>query len=309
MTAINYYKYKNKIKLPILNFQSNKLLNYKSYDEKKQNNNKDELKLKFKFNNDLLSNISILDNSIIKNKKSANNKISSIPITISKNKSIQTKFSYNRNKSNRLDNNIINTNNKNNNIVNILKNIKNINNKLRENNSIESDKIYQIIDKKRKSSFEKYFQYNSCFNNMYYKIKNNKKAKFKKNNYSLREKNSSNDSIKMNKTILNLNKTQTTFLIRILKFENKINPKNTLIIDENKYKKMFGLNNSNKFLSYILKKKTKLKTNNKKNSFYFSYSNNDSFLREDKEKLIKSNGRFNISSQKLRRKNSETIYG
>ena len=55
-----------------------------------------------------------------------------------------------------------------------------LNKKIRENNNIETIKIYQINEKNRKKIFEKYKRQNHIFNNIYYKINKNWKEMKKK---------------------------------------------------------------------------------------------------------------------------------
>ena len=257
-------KHKNKIKLPILNSFSNKIINDESIS------NILETK-KIDFNKNLFSNSSRMENHFLYTKKNSNNKISSIPIA--------------SNKSNKI--------NKNNNIY-ILKNINFLNKNLRKNNSNEILQVYQINESNKIKIFENYSKYNFYYNTFFNKFKYKKKLKAKNKIRNILY----NDEEFKNQ--LNKNKSQENYfrnvsLNKIKSKTNQTNISNLIYGYKNKseikkiYKDNDKLNNCN------FRKNFNIKFNNKKLSMNLSNLNDDLISKEenDNDVLIKSNGRFN----------------
>ena len=298
MTSIGLYKKNKKIILPILNFFPNKLLEDESKNKIESNNNK-ELKTTTKIVNRILSNKSSMTNPYLYQKKNINNKISSIPISSFRNmnqnynihnKNIKNDCKTNNSNINNIRSNIINdnlNNNRKNIIIKILKRVNDINKKLRKNNSVQTMYIYQINEKNRKKLNGKYYRYNYCFNNLIYKKHKNVKTKNKIKKTSSMKITQTMSSDK-NAKKLNLNKTQPNFSRKKLINKNTIIRSISLISNENKDidDKIDNENNTN------LKKIYNLKCYNKILSKNISYLNNE-LIKEDNERLIKSNGRFN----------------
>ena len=140
-------------------------------------------------------------------------------------------------------------------------------------------------DKNKKKLLENYYRYNYCFNN-FCKIKKSSKKKniIKNNTASMKIIETTSNELTIKK--LNFNRTQPNLSRKI-----KIN------------KKQFNRNISNifwnkeSFTNRANDKEKKIKNIQKKNSIkspnmYFSYLNDESILKDDNERLIKSNGRF-----------------
>ena len=286
MKSNTLYRNQNNIKLPIINFISNINLYKQSQIKIQSNNNHNHYnhpisyslpKPNFEKDNKALSTLSLLEISLEYYMNKCNNKISSIPKTGQNIQKSPIKMNYsisNKNKSCSTFNKVTNKNN----IVNILRSVNNLNKKLRNNNNIETKQIYKINEKIRKKLFEKYCKYNYCFNNRYYKMK--KLKKIKKNNSTITEIDIAHN-LEMNNKNLNKNQTQPNFLMKILLIKKPID-KNNSLIHQNKQKK-YELNNENNPINNCLKKDFSMNVNN------------EEFRNENKDSLIKSNGRFKDS--------------
>ena len=286
MSTIILYKNNKTLRLPILKFiSSNKRFDNDNSikKESKKNEKSNDSKEIINFNkNKKVLNISTLQDLSL-NSKSYN---------ISKNnsKAVQTLQTSFRDK--------IKINNRKR-LFNILKHANVVINKEPkineyDKNIVKSEFLYKINQKNRKKLLENYSQINHYFNNVYFKkIENNQNKifEFSKINKIPRFRGKLNKFNLYNK--INLNKTQDDPEKKIIKKDSNIANifHNDLIISNMKRGKKLELNKEN-YCNNI--KIRKIHRNDSLPNIIFDTNNNKIFWKENRNKLLKSNGRFTL---------------
>ena len=163
-----------------------------------------------------------------------------------------------------------------------------------DKNIVKSEFLYKINQKNRKKLLENYSQINHYFNNIYFKkIENNQNKifEFSKINKIPRFRGKLNKFNLYNK--INLNKTQDDPEKKIIKKDSNIANifHNDLIISNMKRGKKLELNKEN-YCNNI--KIRKIHRNNSLPNIIFDTNNNKIFWKENRNKLLKSNGRFTL---------------
>jgi len=163
-----------------------------------------------------------------------------------------------------------------------------------DKNIVKSEFLYKINQKNRKKLLENYSQINHYFNNVYFKkIENNQNKifEFSKINKIPRFRGKLNKFNLYNK--INLNKTQDDSEKKIIKKDSNIANifHNDLIISNMKRGKKLELNKEN-YCNNI--KIRKIHRNNSLPNIIFDTNNNKIFWKENRNKLLKSNGRFTL---------------
>ena len=163
-----------------------------------------------------------------------------------------------------------------------------------DKNIVKSEFLYKINQKNRKKLLENYSQINHYFNNVYFKkIENNQNKifEFSKINKIPRFRGKLNKFNLYNK--INLNKTQDDPEKKIIKKDSNIANifHNDLIISNMKRGKKLELNKEN-YCNNI--KIRKIHRNNSLPNIIFDTNNNKIFWKENRNKLLKSNGRFTL---------------
>ena len=163
-----------------------------------------------------------------------------------------------------------------------------------DKNIVKSEFLYKINQKNRKKLLENYSQINHYFNNVYFKkIENNQNKifEFNKINKLPRFRGKLNKFNLYNK--INLNKTQDDPEKKIIKKDSNIANifHNDLIISNMKRGKKLELNKEN-YCNNI--KIRKIHRNNSLPNIIFDTNNNKIFWKENRNKLLKSNGRFTL---------------
>ena len=163
-----------------------------------------------------------------------------------------------------------------------------------DKNIVKSEFLYKINQKNRKKLLENYSQINHYFNNVYFKkIENNQNKifEFNKINKIPRFRGKLNKFNLYNK--INLNKTQDDPEKKIIKKDSNIANifHNDLIISNMKRGKKLELNKEN-YCNNI--KIRKIHRNNSLPNIIFDTNNNKIFWKENRNKLLKSNGRFTL---------------
>ncbi len=163
-----------------------------------------------------------------------------------------------------------------------------------DKNIVKSEFLYKINQKNRKKLLENYSQINHYFNNIYFKkIENNQNKifEFSKINKIPRFRGKLNKFNLYNK--INLNKTQDDSEKKIIKKDSNIANifHNDLIISNMKRGKKLELNKENYCKNIKIKK---IHRNNSLPNIIFDTNNNKIFWKENRNKLIKSNGRFTL---------------
>ena len=163
-----------------------------------------------------------------------------------------------------------------------------------DKNIVKSEFLYKINQKNRKKLLENYSQINHYFNNVYFKkIENNQNKifEFNKINKIPRFRGKLNKFNLYNK--INLNKTQDDPEKKIIKKDSNIANifHNDLIISNMKREKKLELNKEN-YCNNI--KIRKIHRNNSLPNIIFDTNNNKIFWKENRNKLLKSNGRFTL---------------
>ena len=163
-----------------------------------------------------------------------------------------------------------------------------------DKNIVKSEFLYKINQKNRKKLLENYSQINHYFNNVYFKkIENNQNKifEFSKINKIPRFRGKLNKFNLYNK--INLNKTQDDSEKKIIKKDSNIANifHNDLIISNMKRGKKLELNKEN-YCNNI--KIRKVHRNNSLPNIIFDTNNNKIFWKENRNKLLKSNGRFTL---------------
>ena len=163
-----------------------------------------------------------------------------------------------------------------------------------DKNIVKSEFLYKINQKNRKKLLENYSQINHYFNNVYFKkIENNQNKifEFSKINKIPRFRGKLNKFNLYNK--INLNKTQDDPEKKIIKKDSNIANifHNDLIISNMKREKKLELNKEN-YCNNI--KIRKIHRNNSLPNIIFDTNNNKIFWKENRNKLLKSNGRFTL---------------
>ena len=163
-----------------------------------------------------------------------------------------------------------------------------------DKNIVKSEFLYKINQKNRKKLLENYSQINHYFNNVYFKkIENNQNKifEFSKINKIPRFRGKLNKFNLYNK--INLNKTQDDPEKKIIKKDSNIANifHNDLIINNIKKGKKLELNKENFFHDFKYKK---INRNNSLPNIIFDTNNNKIFWKENRNKLLKSNGRFTL---------------
>ena len=297
MSTIILYKNNKTLRLPILKFiASNKKYNEVTSKKTLSNNNsiipKRKETLKIRDNKNLL-NLSTLPDLQLNSEKFTNkyNLEKSV-------QTIQTSF---------INNNEDKFSNKNC-LFSIMEYVKLLNkdNQKRDNNTsiIHKDNLYKINRKKRKKLLENYSQINHHFNIYYKKVEKNKTNMIDIAKINLNQKYNDNKRNK-NRYInyrnkFDLNKTQEgTGKIKVTKRFSSIFHNAMLKSNINKDKKLIKdgelyNNESNNELSI---NKNNIQPNNSFSNLFLKY-NSQKFIKEHKNKLIKSNGRFLYSKIK-----------
>ena len=163
-----------------------------------------------------------------------------------------------------------------------------------DKNIVKSEFLYKINQKNRKKLLENYSQINHYFNNVYFKkIENNQNKifEFSKINKIPRFRGKLNKFNLYNK--INLNKTQDDPEKKIIKKDSNIANifHNDLIISNMKRGKKLELNKEN-YCNNI--KIRKIHRNSSLPNIIFDTNNNKIFWKENRNKLLKSNGRFTL---------------
>ena len=163
-----------------------------------------------------------------------------------------------------------------------------------DKNIVKSEFLYKINQKNRKKLLENYSQINHYFNNVYFKkIENNQNKifEFSKINKIPRFRGKLNKFNLYNK--INLNKTQDDPEKKIIKKDSNIANifHNDLIISNMKREKKLELNKEN-YCNNI--KIRKIHRNDSLPNIIFDTNNNKIFWKENRNKLLKSNGRFTL---------------
>ena len=163
-----------------------------------------------------------------------------------------------------------------------------------DKNIVKSEFLYKINQKNRKKLLENYSQINHYFNNVYFKkIENNQNKifEFSKINKIPRFRGKLNKFNLYNK--INLNKTQDDSEKKIIKKDSNIANifHNDLIISNMKREKKLELNKEN-YCNNI--KIRKIHRNSSLPNIIFDTNNNKIFWKENRNKLLKSNGRFTL---------------
>ncbi len=163
-----------------------------------------------------------------------------------------------------------------------------------DKNIVKSEFLYKINQKNRKKLLENYSQINHYFNNVYFKkIENNQNKifEFNKINKIPRFRGKLNKFNLYNK--INLNKTQDDSEKKIIKKDSNIANifHNDLIISNMKRGKKLELNKEN-YCNNI--KIRKIHRNSSLPNIIFDTNNNKIFWKENRNKLLKSNGRFTL---------------
>ena len=163
-----------------------------------------------------------------------------------------------------------------------------------DKNIVKSEFLYKINQKNRKKLLENYSQINHYFNNVYFKkIENNQNKifEFSKINKIPRFRGKLNKFNLYNK--INLNKTQDDPEKKIIKKDSNIANifHNDLIISNMKRGKKLELNKENYCKNIKIKK---IHRNNSLPNIIFDTNNNKIFWKENRNKLLKSNGRFTL---------------
>ena len=163
-----------------------------------------------------------------------------------------------------------------------------------DKNIVKSEFLYKINQKNRKKLLENYSQINHYFNNVYFKkIENNQNKifEFNKINKIPRFRGKLNKFNLYNK--INLNKTQDDPEKKIIKKDSNIANifHNDLIISNMKRGKKLELNKEN-YCNNI--KIRKIHRNSSLPNIIFDTNNNKIFWKENRNKLLKSNGRFTL---------------
>ena len=163
-----------------------------------------------------------------------------------------------------------------------------------DKNIVKSEFLYKINQKNRKKLLENYSQINHYFNNVYFKkIENNQNKifEFSKINKIPRFRGKLNKFNLYNK--INLNKTQDDPEKKIIKKDSNIANifHNDLIISNMKRGKKLELNKEN-YCNNI--KIRKIHRNNSLPNIIFDTNNNKIFWKENRNKIMKSNGRFTL---------------
>ena len=163
-----------------------------------------------------------------------------------------------------------------------------------DKNIVKSEFLYKINQKNRKKLLENYSQINHYFNNVYFKkIENNQNKifEFSKINKIPRFRGKLNKFNLYNK--INLNKTQDDPEKKIIKKDSNIANifHNDLIISNMKRGKKLELNKEN-YCNNI--KIRKIHRNDSLPNIIFDTNNNKIFWKENRNKLLKSNGRFTL---------------
>ena len=163
-----------------------------------------------------------------------------------------------------------------------------------DKNIVKSEFLYKINQKNRKKLLENYSQINHYFNNIYFKkIENNQNKifEFSKINKIPRFRGKLNKFNLYNK--INLNKTQDDPEKKIIKKDSNIANifHNDLIISNMKRGKKLELNKENYCKNIKIKK---IHRNNSLPNIIFDTNNNKIFWKENRNKLLKSNGRFTL---------------
>jgi hypothetical protein len=163
-----------------------------------------------------------------------------------------------------------------------------------DKNIVKSEFLYKINQKNRKKLLENYSQINHYFNNIYFKkIENNQNKifEFSKINKIPRFRGKLNKFNLYNK--INLNKTQDDPEKKIIKKDSNIANifHNDLIISNMKRGKKLELNKEN-YCNNI--KIRKIHRNSSLPNIIFDTNNNKIFWKENRNKLLKSNGRFTL---------------
>ena len=163
-----------------------------------------------------------------------------------------------------------------------------------DKNIVKSEFLYKINQKNRKKLLENYSQINHYFNNVYFKkIENNQNKifEFSKINKIHRFRGKLNKFNLYNK--INLNKTQDDSEKKIIKKDSNIANifHNDLIISNMKRGKKLELNKEN-YCNNI--KIRKIHRNSSLPNIIFDTNNNKIFWKENRNKLLKSNGRFTL---------------
>lgn len=163
-----------------------------------------------------------------------------------------------------------------------------------DKNIVKSEFLYKINQKNRKKLLENYSQINHYFNNIYFKkIENNQNKifEFNKINKIPRFRGKLNKFNLYNK--INLNKTQDDSEKKIIKKDSNIANifHNDLIISNMKRGKKLELNKEN-YCNNI--KIRKIHRNSSLPNIIFDTNNNKIFWKENRNKLLKSNGRFTL---------------
>ena len=295
MSTIILYKNNKTLRLPILKFiSSNKRFdNDNSIKKESKKNEKDD---NSKETINLNKNKKVLNISTLQDLS-----LNSESFNISKNnsKAVQTLQSSFRDK--------IKINNRKR-LFDILKHSNEIINKKPkineyDNNIIKSDKIFKMNQKKRKKLLESYSQINRYFNNLYFKKKENNKNKIfdlPKIDKLPKFRGRLNKLNPFNK--INLNKTQDDSEKKVVEKNSNIANifHNDLIINNIKKGKKLELNKENFFHDFKYKK---INRNNSLPNIIFDTNNNKIFWQEQRNKLIKSNGKFTL--KKIRSKNQK----
>ena len=163
-----------------------------------------------------------------------------------------------------------------------------------DKNIVKSEFLYKINQKNRKKLLENYSQINHYFNNVYFKkIENNQNKifEFSKINKIPRFRGKLNKFNLYNK--INLNKTKDDSEKKIIKKDSNIANifHNDLIISNMKREKKLELNKEN-YCNNI--KIRKIHRNSSLPNIIFDTNNNKIFWKENRNKLLKSNGRFTL---------------
>jgi hypothetical protein len=286
MSTIILYKNNKTLRLPILKFiSSNKRFDNDNSikKESKKNEKSNDSKEIINFNkNKKVLNISTLQDLSLNSESNNISKINSKAV-----QTLQTSF---RDK--------IKINNRKR-LFNILKHSNVVINKEPkineyDKNIVKSEFLYKINQKNRKKLLENYSQINHYFNNIYFKkIENNQNKifEFSKINKIPRFRGKLNKFNLYNK--INLNKTQDDPEKKIIKKDSNIANifHNDLIISNMKRGKKLELNKEN-YCNNI--KIRKIHRNNSLPNIIFDTNNNKIFWKENRNKLLKSNGRFTL---------------
>jgi hypothetical protein len=178
-------------------------------------------------------------------------------------------------------------------IFNILKKVNILNKKLLKKNSLPSVRVYQSKEKNKKKLLEKFYQFNYNFNHFMIKKKKNvkpKKTKIKKDNSPIKIIQTFCNDLTIRK--LKFNKTQPNLSRKIVVNKKKFNRNNSLSSYDKNDSRIKKISKGD-LLAINAQKNSFIKTQDKHLSLYISYLNDENIVKDDTERLIKSNGRFN----------------